>query len=130
MDTVAGSRFVKPRWSIPTTWSTLWRGTRQSFIVVHAERHLAVFIRVGGNASVHAPLARRYLRSMIDAQEVAPDTTVGFVPVETVPSSQLRRRPTRGTGKRVYQRDSQRCIKCGGGLDFACNTCGRTAAVV
>jgi hypothetical protein len=95
----------------------LWDSIGESPLVVHNSAHLAVFVRLGGNALVDRGVAENTLTQLIprllEPSEVGREWLLGFVNVSQVAPLELKHAPTPKQRSRVMRRDGHRCRLCG-----------------
>jgi hypothetical protein len=103
----------------PEKMAELWKGVGQGWISVHDGQHLAIFIRIGGNALVERFLAERHLPGIIGPSECVHDGDLryngaGFIVTDDLSDDAATcRAPTRKLRMRVLKRDNYRCVICG-----------------
>ncbi|GAB7141649.1 hypothetical protein LRC484719_02340 [Mycobacterium riyadhense] len=115
-----------PRWEIREAslvdadrmmW--LWKQINQSWLVVHDDPALAVFVRRGGHALVEKELAEDRLPNVICPCECMHDGAVevggfGFLGTRHFADDAIERRaPNRTLRMQVLKRDKYRCVICG-----------------
>jgi hypothetical protein len=98
----------------PDRMARMWEDLGQSWVVVKKPLHLALFLRMGGNALIDADLARKHLRSHVERREVVPLGAIGFVNYDPESYEVARHRPTPKQRLRVLERNGYRCQLCGG----------------
>ncbi|WP_324191347.1 HNH endonuclease [Nocardia cyriacigeorgica] len=97
----------------------LWKRTGRSWLVVHDDRALAVFVRLGGHALVEKELAEHRLPDVIAPHECVRDGApevggFGFLGTQHLTDDAIERRaPNRTLRMQVLKRDNHRCVICG-----------------
>lgn len=105
---------VKPR-----AMADLWVAIGQSWVAVHDDVSLSIYLHIGGNALVERAVAEARLPSVIAPEECVHDGAVqvggfGFVVTSRLPDSAIERRaPDRKLRMKVLKRDGYRCVVCG-----------------
>ncbi|SFQ75067.1 HNH endonuclease [Amycolatopsis arida] len=96
-----------------------WERVGQSWVAVHDDLQLALFMRIGGNVLVEKEFADRRLADKVGPKECAPDGTIlhgggGFLVTEGLDDDAAERRaPSRKLRGQVLKRDDYRCVICG-----------------
>ncbi|MEV1200181.1 HNH endonuclease [Microbispora rosea] len=116
----------QPKWQIrqasivrPHVMASIWCNLGQGWVAVHNDRHLGVFLRIGGNALIERGLAERRLASQVAPVECVQDGPweaggAGFVITQDLPDEAgVRYAPTRKLRTAILKRDDYRCAMCG-----------------
>jgi hypothetical protein len=115
-----------PKWEIraaslvdPRRMAEMWTTIGQSWVSVHDDVSLSVYLRIGGNALVGKAVAEARLSDVVSPWECVHDGAVeaggfGFIATEHLPDSAIQRRaPDRKLRMKVLKRDGYRCVVCG-----------------
>lgn len=92
----------------------LWREqTGQSCLVIDTVEEMEIFFLFGGNALIERTVAELSIEEWLGPHSVVPSGPVGFVHIESIPSSALNRAPTPKLRMQILKRDEYRCRICG-----------------
>jgi hypothetical protein len=97
----------------PEKMLRLWASVGQGGWVVNNEAHLALYVRLGGNALVGTSLATRYFAKLVSEREVARSGPVGFKFFRSDAREVTAKAPTPAQRMRILTRDKYRCRVCG-----------------
>jgi HNH endonuclease len=97
----------------PGNMLSLWASVGQGGWVVNNEAHLALYVRLGGNALVEASFATRYFPELVSEREVARSGPVGFKTFRSDAREVTAKAPSPAQRMRIMKRDNYRCRVCG-----------------
>ena len=79
---------------IPERMAELWSGVGESCVVVNEERHLYIYLMIGGNALVEQQIARKWMPEVVAPTPVRRAGYFGYRPLSTFPETAFKKAPT------------------------------------
>lgn len=90
-----------------------WTAIGQDFIFVTEEKHLLIYMRLGGNALIERSIAEKYLPQEIMPRPVFRLGEAGFADAGQLDKGAFKRAPNPKLRMKIFDRDRRRCRICG-----------------